>query len=94
MADSTNNYATKQEARFKVPIHGQNGKGHLFIHAANRDDNEAGELSLQKCEIEVLETVLDVPDEFKNRNLLVYDFKKNGPVDEFCPPKEGQPRTS
>lgn len=85
VADRKMNYQNEVEAQFKVPVSGSNGKGHLFIHGCKDEDMN---WRLNKCTLEVDETSKLLPDEIKNKFVVLYAEERHGPIENYCRKKE------
>ena len=58
----------------RVPVEGPNGHGSLFVHVLCDPS-----CVTQRVELEVDETTVLSPQEYKNKRLLIFDLQKHGP---------------
>ena len=81
--DTANNYYTKDEAVYKIPVKGPDGHGYYFIKAQPR--GEGGKWVGVKLELELEETKHLEKEKFQNKRLVVFDCDKNGFMDIKMP---------
>lgn len=86
MNDRQNNYISDTEARFRIPVKGSHGKGHLLILATpDQTDNteEKSEFKLRLCELEVKETDKLLPQDYDKKRLVVFSQERHGDIKQY-----------
>jgi len=86
LAQKSENFVTSEEARFKIGVTGEKGEGWLVVKALAQD---GGEMSLSRCELELVSTSALEPDQYRDKRLVIFDTHRHGSVAEVLAGRGG-----